>query len=317
MRKGIVASKSVATIVVITALALNFVVVTLNPTTTPILSASIDFSSDAKKIISPVWNDMNVWDVSMVESNMTEFRQQHPTVDTLTLMTATGGRNARWSYSNEYVFRHPNGTLWYNFTKLDTALDRVMAGKLKLVLVIGNVPHALANKTTFVDSDYGAFDALTLPPGNFTEYGWYIANLTAHCIDRYGIANVSQWSFRLMTEPDGRDWWSGTDDEYVELWLSTFGVIKAVAPGAKIVLGNMGEHDDFQFATHLLQSVHAINATLLPDIVSFSYYHFLQRPERPDDLETLIDRWLAHLSSLQLGKISMLGQASTVPMAGL
>jgi len=233
---------------------------------------------------------------------MITFKAQHPTVDTLVLMTATGGRPASYHYSNDYVFRYSNGSLWYNFTNLDVAIDRVLNAKLHLVLVIGNVPHALANKSTFTTADYGAFDALTLPPASYTEYGWYIGNMTAHCISRWGIANVSTWKFRLMTEPDNKDWWTGTVDDYVQLWMATFGPIKAALPNATLILGNMANHGDFTFATHVLQSVAAQNATLLPDIVSFSYYHDLRSPPAPDDLSNLVTRWLVHLASLGLNK---------------
>ena len=294
-----------ATVAVFAAvIAINSIVPIWNPTIITSLTASVNFSSGSGKTISPVWNCMNIWDVTMVPADMTTFKAQHPTVDTLVLMTATGGRpDEPWyHYSNDYVKRLPNGTLVYNFTNLNVAVDRTLNARLHLELVIGNVPHALANKTTFTRADYGAFDALTLPPKNYTEYRWYIGNLTAHCISRWGVANVSSWKFRLMTEPDNRDWWTATIEEYIQLWMATFGPIKAAIPNATIVLGNMASNNNFAFATRVLQDVAAQNVSLLPDMVSFSYYHDLRHPPSPDDLSSLVSRWLVHLASLGINK---------------
>lgn len=105
-----------------------------------------------------------------------------------------------------------------------------------------------------------------------------------------------------MTEPDNRDWWTATVDEYVSLWLATFGPIKARVPGARVVLGNMAWHDSLAFLGTVLAAVKTVNATLLPDTVSFSYYHDLRSPEIPGDLQQLVARWEAFLAGMQLGK---------------
>ena len=292
---------------VLVAVALNASALFLNPTISKNLSFSVDFAAPTGKYVTPVWRALNIWDISQVPGELADvnaFKARYPAIDTIVLMTATGGRPS-WSWytlSNDYVYRHLNGTLWYNFTHLFAATDLIVAAGFKIVLVIGNVPHALANKTTFTVADYGAFEALTLPPANYTEYAWYIGNMTAACVARYGLPEVSSWEFRLMTEPDNRDWWTATAGEYVSLWLSTFGPLKAQVPAARIVFGNQAWHDDLTFMETVLESVKAANASLLPDTVSFSYYHDLRSPETPGDLQQLVARWEAFLAGMQLGK---------------
>ncbi|MEX2682249.1 MAG: hypothetical protein Q6373_011670 [Candidatus Sigynarchaeota archaeon] len=296
-----------AACLVLIAVALNASVLFLNPTISKNLSFSVDFAASTGKNVAPVWRALNIWDISQVPdelANVSAFKARYPAIDTIVLMTATGGR-PNWSWytlSNDYVYRYPNGTLWYDFTDLFKATDLIVAAGYKIVLVIGNVPHALANKTTFTVADYGAFEALTLPPANYTEYAWYIGNLTAACVARYGLPEVSSWEFRLMTEPDNRDWWTATVGEYISLWLATFGPLKARVPGARVVFGNQAWHDDLAFLQTVLQGVKAANTTLLPDTVSFSYYHGLRDAEPPGDLRQLVARWEAFLAGMQLGK---------------
>ncbi len=307
MDRGKRVARNGAIWVVIIACTLNASVLFLNPTISGNLAFSVDFAAPTGKDVVPVWRALNIWDISQIPGELADvnaFKVRYPAIDTIVLMTATGGRpNGSWyTLSNDYVHRNGSGALVYDFTDLFNATDLIVAAGYKIVLVIGNVPHALANKTTFVTADYGAFEALTLPPANYTEYAWYIGNLTAACVGRYTLPEVSSWEFRLMTEPDNRDWWTATVGEYVSLWLATFGPLKAQVPSARVVLGNMAWHDSLDFTRTVLESVKAANATLLPDTVSFSYYHSLRSFETSDDLERLVARWEDFLAGMQLGK---------------
>ena len=112
----------------------------------------------------------------------------------------------------------------------------------------------------------------------------------------------SMWEWRLMTEPDNRDWWTGSVEEYIDLWIATFSEIKNLIPNASLVLGNMAFHDDFAFPQAVLNALKEENSTLLPDTVSFSYYHSLENPPPPNDLEYLIEMWSEFVNSLDLNK---------------
>ncbi|MHA1680992.1 MAG: GH39 family glycosyl hydrolase [Promethearchaeota archaeon] len=277
----------------------NIFVLLENPTISGDIDVLVDFSTDADGVFKQTCNAANIWDISQLPENMTDYKESNPTIDTFVLMTATGGRSTG---SNDYVYRYGNGTLYYDFTNLTAALDKVIAGGMHLELVIGNVPHALANQTSFDPEDYGAFDALTLPPGNMSEYYWYISNLTSTCLARYGMGNVSTWEWRLMTEPDNAAWWTAGVDAYIDLWMNTTAAIKQFVPNASLVLGNMELHDDFSFMMAVLQEIKSRDPQLLPDTVSFSYYHSLRHPEAMDDLQNLIAQWNLQVDSLDLNK---------------
>ncbi|MHA1699965.1 MAG: GH39 family glycosyl hydrolase [Promethearchaeota archaeon] len=268
-----------------------------NPSVSGSLDVIVDFNDGYEMTINSSWHTLNIWDISIiinwVKNNYTagDYKRDNPLVKTLVLMTATGGRQSR---VNEYVFRYDNGSLYYNFTNLEIAINWIMSGGFHLEFVIGNVPHALANDTT----DYGAFDALTSAPSNYSEYRWYIGNITEFCIDHWGYENVSGWEWRLMTEPDNKDWWTCGIDEYINLYVNTFKTIKALIPDAKIVLGNLMNHHDFNMAGYILKKINEINATILPNTISFSYYTSLRNMHDLNDLEKLLSRWEIYLESL-------------------
>ncbi|MHA1848617.1 MAG: GH39 family glycosyl hydrolase [Promethearchaeota archaeon] len=275
-----------------------------NPTINTKIDATISFNTAGEKNINNFWGAFNIWDVSIINDwvnrNYTpsDFKSEEPSTNMIVLMTATGGRSAR---TNEYVFRSANGSLYYNFTMLDIAIDWIMEGNYSFEFVIGNTPHALVSKSES-ELDYGAFDALTYAPENYTEYKWYIENITRHCIDRWGLNQVSKWQWRLMTEPDNEDWWVEGTDEYVKLWINTFETVKTIIPNAKLVLGNMEKHWNFEFVTRCLNAIKQYNESLLPDTISFSYYHSLKSPPDQDDLHELLKAWEEYLPRLELHK---------------
>jgi hypothetical protein len=278
----------------------------------PAIAATIDFGTNTGRTIEPVWDAIAVWDVDQITGwirdgkTPADYRQEHPGYDTLVLMTFTGGRTDRWHRANDYVHRYPNGSLYYDFTNFTAALDWCVAGGFKLEVVLGNTPHALGrpNETAI----YGAFEALTGPPANYTEYRWYMQNLTRVLVDRYGAATSGSWEYRLYTEPDGHGddgtygWWSGGDEGYVRLWNETFSILKARLPAARLVLGNIIKVSEPAFAGYVLSRINVINASLLPDVVSFSYYNDLIDPPEPQDLVEKFDCLALFLAGLGIGK---------------
>jgi xylan 1,4-beta-xylosidase len=54
----------------------------------------------------------------------------------------------------------------------------------------------------------------TTPPKDFNRWGELVGSLAKHCVDRYGISRVSDWSFEVWIEPNIM-FWSGTQaDRY-------------------------------------------------------------------------------------------------------
>ena len=145
------------------------------------------------------------------------------------------------------------GALVNNFSRMDTTLDVFVAnGITPSPLVLDNIPFAFVRPE---NRFYGGF-GLGSAPDNETEFGAWVGELAQHLVERYSMAEVSRWRFRLGTEADGPRMgprWAAPDgngviamptasgalknfshglDQYIETYLAVSFAIKKVIPGA-------------------------------------------------------------------------------------
>ena len=101
----------------------------------------------------------------------------------------------------DLAYRTPQtGVLVYNWTRMESTLDPfVTAGIIPSPFVLDNVPYAFVSEP---NRFYGGF-GLGSAPDNTTEFGEFVEALAHRLVNRYGIAEVSGWRFRLGTEADG------------------------------------------------------------------------------------------------------------------
>jgi hypothetical protein len=220
--------------------------------------------------ITPVWNTLNIWDVSMINGsnewfNASNYWKKYPFVDHLIIMTATGGRS---QLTNEYYSEDVNGNPIYNFQQLLLALNWIIQANLTATIVIGNVPSKMTNGTI----NYGAFDANIGMPMNLTKYYDYIANLTLAVLNHVS-GNLSRFDWRVMTEPDNRDWIATPElDNYFKIWTASFRAIRSVLPNASIELGNMCREKPEDSLIPFLTRLKAEASDTIPTSVGYSCY---------------------------------------------
>jgi len=171
-------------------------------------------------VILPVWTRINIWDLSMAP-----VEKPTPFVREVVLMTATGGRS-----TCEMFHLNGSGPAHYDFSKIDIALDKVLGAGLLPTIVLGNTPEDLSDSPR----EKGAFNANIGAPRDYEVYERYMQALFRHLVDRYGAGRVVSWGFRLMTEPDNKDWWKGGRLEYQKLYDYTVAAARSV--GADIVV---------------------------------------------------------------------------------
>ncbi len=185
----------------------------------------VDVTTLTSQVVEPVWTRVNVWDLDHAPTS-----PPAPFIREVILMTATGGREScqMFSYEND-------GRPAYDFTKIDSALDKVLSADLDPTIVIGNTPEAMSDSP----GEQGAFDANVGAPVNYDEYNDYIEALFSHLVQRYGLERVESWGYRLMTEPDNTDWWKHGRLEYQKLYDYTLAAARSAAPGIVIDPGNL------------------------------------------------------------------------------
>jgi xylan 1,4-beta-xylosidase len=120
----------------------------------------------------------------------------------------------------------PGGTPVYNFSYVDQVYDGLLAAGVRPLVELSFMPRALARSGLRHVFWYHPFVS---PPKDYGRWDELITAFARHLIERYGIAEVSQWYFEVWNEPN-LDFWGGTPKQptYFELYDHTARALKAV-----------------------------------------------------------------------------------------
>jgi hypothetical protein len=163
----------------------------------------------SSKIIGNKFTDINVWDYrsfwldDRIKYGASFFRDNYPFVKYVQLMTATGGSSVR------DLFIDPKNNIKkndYNVSSLINACRNITKQGLKPYIITGNVPLKLSAKTVF-----GAFNVNVSPPNNYNEYYLYIYHIADTLVKCFGINEVKQWKWGVLTEYENGDWFKANN----------------------------------------------------------------------------------------------------------
>jgi xylan 1,4-beta-xylosidase len=137
---------------------------------------------------------------------------------------AAGIRSVRFhGLFNDEMGVWPTGAKQPNFLYVDMVYDAMLDRGLKPFVELSFMPGALASGTRSLLWYRGN----TTPPKDIAQWGELVGALAKHCVDRYGIARVSEWNFEVWNEPNIM-FWSGTQADYFELYRRSATAIKQV-----------------------------------------------------------------------------------------
>jgi xylan 1,4-beta-xylosidase len=112
----------------------------------------------------------------------------------------------------------------YNFQYIDALFDYLLSIGIKPFVELGFMPSAMASGTKTIFWWRGN----VTPPRDYDQWGRLIKALTNHWTERYGKAEVASWYFEVWNEPNLRDFWAGTQDEYFKLYAHAARAVKSV-----------------------------------------------------------------------------------------
>jgi xylan 1,4-beta-xylosidase len=114
----------------------------------------------------------------------------------------------------------------YNFSYIDQIYDGLLANGVRPFVELSFMPKKLAAQQLLHPFWYKQNIS---PPKDYARWDGLIGALATHLIERYGIAEVSQWYFEVWNEPN-LDFWGGTprQSSYWELYDHTAKALKAV-----------------------------------------------------------------------------------------
>lgn len=128
------------------------------------------------------------------------------------------------------VKRDDNGQLAYRWHQLDKVYDFLLSIGLKPFVELNPMPSALASGTQTMFF----YQMNVSPPRDYDEWEALVEAFARHCIERYGLEEVRSWNFEVWNEPNLSAFWSGTRDEYFQLYLSSAKALKRVDAGLRV-----------------------------------------------------------------------------------
>lgn len=117
-----------------------------------------------------------------------------------------------------------------SFFNTDQIFDFLLSIGMKPFVELSFMPRALASGTTTVFHYRGN----VTPPRDYDAWSALIHALASHVVDRYGIDEVSQWYFEVWNEPNLKQFWTGSREQYFRLYRQAAIAIKAVHPSLRI-----------------------------------------------------------------------------------
>lgn len=129
------------------------------------------------------------------------------------------------------VTRKPDGSLAFDWTRVDAFIDRLAEVGLKPFVEFGFMPELLASgpKTIFW------WKGNVTPPKRQEEWAQLVDTFLRHQIAKRGLREVRSWYFEVWNEPNLDGFWTGGQDGYFQLYETTARAVKAV--DAKLRVG--------------------------------------------------------------------------------
>jgi xylan 1,4-beta-xylosidase len=117
----------------------------------------------------------------------------------------------------------------YNFTYINQIYDGLLAEGVRPVVEISFMPKQLASDLSAIHPFW--YKQNVSPPKDYAKWDDLIRHFAQHLVDRYGVAEVSQWYFEVWNEPN-IDFWAGNPKQatYFELYDHTARALKSVSP---------------------------------------------------------------------------------------
>lgn len=111
----------------------------------------------------------------------------------------------------------------FNFLYVDQIYDFMLDHDVRPFVELSFMPEAFARSSNRIM----AYKGNTSPPREWKDWRDMVHALADHCVKRYGIREVSTWKFEVWNEPNIA-FWSGTQDEYFEMYRQSVMAIKEV-----------------------------------------------------------------------------------------
>ncbi|MBB3967705.1 GH39 family glycosyl hydrolase [Mucilaginibacter phyllosphaerae] len=118
----------------------------------------------------------------------------------------------------------------YNWQYVDHLYDFLLSIKVRPFVELGFMPPALAENDKTVFWWKGSIST----PKSYEKWAALITALVKHFEERYGRQEVQQWYFEVWNEPNLKQFFSGSIDDYFKLYQVTAKAVKAVSASYRV-----------------------------------------------------------------------------------
>lgn len=118
----------------------------------------------------------------------------------------------------------------YSFFNADSVFDFLLSIGMKPFVELSFMPRALSSGGTTVFN----YQANVTPPRDYQEWAALIGKLVSHWVGRYGVGEVREWFFEVWNEPNLKEFWTGTREDYFKLYRHTARAIKSVDANLRV-----------------------------------------------------------------------------------
>lgn len=126
-----------------------------------------------------------------------------------------------------------HGVAVYNFSYVDQIYDGLLKNGVRPLVEISFMPKKLAFNAEGLHPFW--YKPNVSPPKSMERWDELMRHFAQHLVDRYGIAEVSQWYFEVWNEPN-IDFWNGVPRQrsYFDLYAHTARALKSVNPQLRV-----------------------------------------------------------------------------------
>ena len=124
----------------------------------------------------------------------------------------------------------PDGSYYFNFNHIDAVIDNLLEADIKPFVEIGFMPKDLAA----TQDKIFWWNAIISPPKEMGRWLELLEAFFKHLINRYGLLEIRSWYFEFWNEPEVKSFWSGTKEEFFDLYAESYTCIKAIDQEIKI-----------------------------------------------------------------------------------
>jgi xylan 1,4-beta-xylosidase len=124
------------------------------------------------------------------------------------------------------VVRGPDGRIRTQWGQVGKVFDFLLSIGLKPFVELGPMPSAMASGT----ETFFYWRMNITPPKHWEEWEELVDSFARWAIRRYGADEVRSWWFEVWNEPNLSAFWSGTFEEYFQLYQASARALRRVDP---------------------------------------------------------------------------------------